>query len=93
MGKRISGYWNKGDKIASDRVRVNVIAQRMAAERGKEWHGGTPLTFDEAKDLAIAMLYDFDYREWRSAQMDAMQSNAEASALPTRPPCSESTTR
>lgn len=80
MGKRISGYWNKGDKVASDRVRVNVIAQRMAAERDKEWHSGTPLTFDEAKDLAIAMLYDFDYREWRSAQMDAMPSNAEISA-------------
>lgn len=76
MGKRISGYWNKGDMVVSDRVRVNVIAQRMAAENGKVWHEGTPLRFSEAKDLAIAMLYDFDYREWRTARMNELAITA-----------------
>lgn len=76
MGKRISGYWNKGDKVVSDGVRLNVITQRMAAEKGKIWHGGTTLTFDEAKQLAMAMLYDFEYRKWRTSQIEAMSSKA-----------------
>lgn len=76
MGKRISGYWNEGDKIVSDRVRLNVIAQRMAAEKNEVWRGGTNLKFHEAKQLAMAMLNDFDYREWRTAKINDLAITA-----------------
>jgi hypothetical protein len=64
----ISGYWNKGDAVVSDRRRLNIIAQRFFAEKGQTIHEGQKVSFQEAKDLAIAMLYDYEYREWRTKQ-------------------------
>lgn len=70
----ISAYWNKGDAVVSDRRRLNIIAQRFFAEKGRTIHEGQKVSFQEAKDLAIAMLYDFEYRKWRDEQEKLTES-------------------
>jgi hypothetical protein len=61
-----SGFWKKRDAIVCDTQRLDIIGKRLFAWPIKD----TDLvTYKEAKLLAMAMLKDSDYREWRSAEL------------------------
>lgn len=60
-------FWKKRDAVVHDGVRVHVIGQRMF---GKPMKDSDAITYKEAKQLAMAFLYDVDYRNWRTAQME-----------------------
>lgn len=60
-------FWKRGDKVVHDIQRADIIGKRMF---GRPMKDAEPVTYKEAKRLAMAMLMDFGYRQWRSAEIE-----------------------
>jgi hypothetical protein len=60
-------YFKKRDAVVSDGVRTHVIGQRMF---GKPMKDTDVISYKQAKELAMAVLYDVEYRQWRTKQLE-----------------------
>jgi len=60
-------FWKRGDKVVHDGQRADIIGKRMF---GRPIKDAELVTYKDAKRLAMAMLMDLGYREWRSSELD-----------------------
>jgi hypothetical protein len=59
-------FWKRRDAVVCDGQRADIIGKRLFSRPIKD----TDLvTYKDAKRLAMAMLLDFGYREWRTAEL------------------------
>jgi hypothetical protein len=64
-GNSSAPYWYTKDCVVGDGQRLNIIAARMFGGV----HNGQKFSLVQAKQLAIAYFYDYQYREWRETQL------------------------